>query len=44
MMGDEQAFEAWYNENTMKFEGFADWYSDNMIELNSENSFHRKKY
>jgi len=44
MMGDEEAFEVWYNENTMKFEGFADWYSDNVMKLNSENSFHRKKY
>ena len=44
MMGDEEGFAAWHEENGEKWDNFIEWFSENPIEVNDSNKFFRNQY
>ncbi len=44
MQGDLAGFEHWLEHNEDKWNSFLEWFSENQIKLNAENSFHREQY
>lgn len=44
MKGNETEFDAWYEENKKQFDDFIEWFTENPMPIDKENSFYRKQY